>query len=73
GTFPVFDLVLQRLTIRGSIVGNRQDLAEALDFAARGKVKCHYKVQDMETIPQVYEDMHAGKIAGRIVLDMHNH
>ncbi|ORY06861.1 GroES-like protein [Basidiobolus meristosporus CBS 931.73] len=73
GTFPVFDLVLQRLTIRGSIVGNRQDLAEALDFAARGKVRCHYKVMDLEKIPQIYEDMHAGKIAGRIILDLHNH
>ncbi|KAK9694833.1 alcohol dehydrogenase [Basidiobolus ranarum] len=73
GTFPVFDLVLKRLTIRGSILGNRQDLTEALDFAARAKVKCHYKVQDIETIPQVFEDMETGKIAGRIVLDMHNH
>jgi D-arabinose 1-dehydrogenase-like Zn-dependent alcohol dehydrogenase len=27
---------LQRITIRGSIVGNRKDLAEALEFAAEG-------------------------------------
>ncbi|KAK9723349.1 alcohol dehydrogenase [Basidiobolus ranarum] len=73
GSFPVFDLVLQRLTIRGSIVGNRQDLIEALDFAARGKVKCYYKTLQLEDLPQVYKDMHDGKIAGRIVLDLCKH
>jgi threonine dehydrogenase-like Zn-dependent dehydrogenase len=29
---PIFDIVLKGLTIRGSIVGTRQDMAEALDF-----------------------------------------
>ena len=32
---PIFDVVLKRLTIRGSIVGTRKDLQEALEFAAR--------------------------------------
>ncbi|ORY00717.1 GroES-like protein [Basidiobolus meristosporus CBS 931.73] len=73
GSFPVFDLVLQRLTIRGSIIGTRQDLAEALEFAARGKVKSHYKIMNLEDIPRVFEDIHAGKVAGRVVVDMHNH
>ena len=35
---PIFDVVLNRITIRGSIVGGRQDLAEAIEFAAQGKV-----------------------------------
>src|ERR1043166_6059558 len=33
---PIFDIVLKGLTIRGSIVGTRQDMAAALDFYARG-------------------------------------
>ena len=36
---PIFDVVLKRVTIRGSIVGTRKDLAEAIAFAADGKVK----------------------------------
>ena len=36
---PIFDIVLKGLTIRGSIVGTRQDMIEALDFYARGKIK----------------------------------
>ena len=35
---PIFDVVLKRITIRGSIVGTREDLAEAIAFAAEGKV-----------------------------------
>ncbi|RTL64662.1 MAG: zinc-dependent alcohol dehydrogenase, partial [Hyphomicrobiales bacterium] len=43
GTFDIsiFNVVLNRITIRGSIVGTRQDLVEAIDFAAEGKVKPH--------------------------------
>ncbi|MGA2945137.1 MAG: hypothetical protein ABSE50_24210 [Xanthobacteraceae bacterium] len=29
------------ITIRGSFVGNREDMAETLAFAAEGKVKAH--------------------------------
>ncbi|HYZ22323.1 MAG TPA: zinc-binding dehydrogenase [Rhodopila sp.] len=36
---PVFDVVLRRITIRGSIVGTRRDLAESIAFAAEGKVR----------------------------------
>src|SRR5699024_2032111 len=36
--FSVFDVVLNSLTIRGSIVGTRQDIIEALEFYAAGKI-----------------------------------
>ncbi|MDU6730126.1 MAG: zinc-dependent alcohol dehydrogenase, partial [Bradyrhizobium sp.] len=36
---PIFDVVLKRITVRGSIVGTRRDLDEAVAFAAEGKVK----------------------------------
>ena len=35
---PIFDVVLKRITVRGSIVGTRHDLDEAIAFAAEGKV-----------------------------------
>lgn len=40
GDFPcsIFDIVLKRITIRGSIVGTRQDMVEAIGFASRGTV-----------------------------------
>ena len=66
----VFWTVFKSLTIVGSYVGNRQDAQEALNIAARGKVKAIYKTLGLSDLPQVYDDMHKGKIAGRIVLDL---
>ena len=41
----IFETVLMRKTIRGSIVGTRLDLAECLQFAGDGKVKVHYSLE----------------------------
>jgi len=35
---PLFDMVANCITVRGSFVGTRQDMAEALAFAADGRV-----------------------------------
>jgi propanol-preferring alcohol dehydrogenase len=65
---PIFPVVLKRITIRGSIVGTRQDLAEAIAFAAEGKVKAQVTVEPLEAINDVFVRMKAGKIEGRVVL-----
>lgn len=72
GTFPtpIFDVVLKRITIRGSIVGGRQDLAEALAFAAEGKVRAHIHRARLSDINPVFAALRAGKVDGRIVLDL---
>jgi len=53
-----------------SYVGTRQDAHEALAIAASGKVKTIYRTLAFSELPQVYTDMHQGKLAGRIVLDL---
>ncbi len=70
GTFdvPIFDVVLKGLTIRGSIVGSRADAAEALDFAARGLVKCNVETAELKDINKVITRLRANKVEGRIVL-----
>lgn len=70
GTFetPIFDVVLKRITVRGSIVGTREDLREALEFAAAGKIKTHYTKAKLEDINQIFQDMEEGKLLGRVVL-----
>jgi len=67
---PVFESVLKMVRIQASYVGNRQDSAEALDFFARGLIHAPFKTVDLKDLPEVYELMHAGKIAGRYVLKM---
>jgi propanol-preferring alcohol dehydrogenase len=65
---PIFDVVLKRITIRGSIVGTRRDLAEAIAFAAEGKVKATTTTEPMERINDVFARLHAGQVEGRVVL-----
>ncbi|MBU59605.1 MAG: alcohol dehydrogenase AdhP [Alcanivorax sp.] len=67
---PIFDTVLNGITVRGSIVGTRQDLQEALDFAGEGKVKATVATEKLDNINDVFQRMLEGKIEGRIVLDM---
>jgi propanol-preferring alcohol dehydrogenase len=65
---PIFDVVLKRITLRGSIVGTRRDLAEAIEFAAEGKVKAHIHQRPLEDINSVFADLKAGTVDGRIVV-----
>ncbi|MBD9481292.1 alcohol dehydrogenase AdhP [Pseudoxanthomonas sp. PXM02] len=71
GHFPleIFGMVLNGITVRGSIVGTRLDLQESLDFAARGRVSATVATDRLENINDVFARMRAGAIEGRIVLD----
>ncbi len=71
GDFPlsIFDTVLNGITVRGSIVGTRLDLQEALAFAGEGKVKATVETARLENINDVFARMRQGDIQGRIVLD----
>ncbi|KAJ2904328.1 Alcohol dehydrogenase 1 [Zalerion maritima] len=66
---PVFDTVIRMITIKGSYVGNRQDTAEAIEFFRQGLIKAPFKVVGLSQLQEVFELMHAGKIAGRYVVD----
>jgi propanol-preferring alcohol dehydrogenase len=65
---PIFPVVLKRITIRGSIVGTRQDLLEAIAFAAEGAVRANVTVEPLPAINDVFGRMERGQIEGRIVL-----
>ena len=67
---PIFDVVLKRITVRGSIVGSRHDLDEAIAFAARGKVSADVETAPLERINTIFADLKAGRIKGRMVLDL---
>ena len=67
---PIFDVVLKRITVRGSIVGTRRDLAEAIAFAAEGKVTATVSTEPLSAINAVFDRMIAGTIEGRIVITL---
>lgn len=53
-------------------MGTRTDLAEAFQFAAEGKVTPKITLRPIEAINSIFDEMHAGKITGRIVIDFKN-
>ncbi len=67
---PIFDVVLKRITLRGSIVGTRRDLQEAIAFATEGKVRATIERRRLEDINAIFSGLKQGTIKGRMVLEM---
>ena len=71
GEFPVplFDVVVNCISIRGSFVGTRMDMRETLAFGAMGKAHADYELQPLSAINDVLDRLEHGKVASRVVLD----
>ncbi|WP_394772543.1 alcohol dehydrogenase AdhP [Mucilaginibacter sp.] len=67
---PIFETVLNRYTVRGSIVGTRKDMQEAISFALEGKVKATVHSTKLDNINDVFDEMKKGEIQGRVVLEI---
>lgn len=65
--------VLDGIQIVGSLVGTRKDLEEAFQFGAEGKVVPIVETRCLHEVNDIFEEMEAGKIQGRMVIDMHKH
>ncbi|MFT7146541.1 MAG: propanol-preferring alcohol dehydrogenase [Yoonia sp.] len=66
---PLFDVVVNCITIRSSFVGNWEEMAEALTFAADGKVKAEIELHPLSAINDIFDRLEYGKVAARVVLD----
>jgi propanol-preferring alcohol dehydrogenase len=66
---PLFDMVAGCVTVRGSFVGTRKDMAECLAFAADGQVKADIELQPLSAINAVFARLEQGEVASRVVLD----
>jgi len=69
---PLFDVVANCITIRGSFVGTRRDMAEALAFACERKVNADIELQPLSTINRVLARLATGDVASRVVLEFPN-
>ena len=63
-------IVLDGIEVVGSLVGTRQDLAEAFQFGAEGLVVPVVQKRTLAETAQIFKEMHEGKIQGRMVIDM---
>ena len=63
-------IVLDGIEVVGSLVGTRQDLAEAFQFGAEGLVVPVVQKRTLAETNDIFQEMRDGKIQGRMVIDM---
>jgi propanol-preferring alcohol dehydrogenase len=64
---PIFETVLNGITIVGSIVGTRTDLREVFELHAAGKTTVVREVRPLSRVNESIADVEAGRVAARIV------
>ena len=72
GDICISPLELLRIdpTIISSAVGTVQDMREVVDLAADGKIKTHVtRTGKLSELSNIFDEMAAGKISGRAILD----
>jgi propanol-preferring alcohol dehydrogenase len=70
-TLPVFDTVLKGISVIGSIVGTRQDLAEVFALHAAGRTKVITQPRELEQVNTSVDEVLAGTVPARLVFTYH--
>jgi propanol-preferring alcohol dehydrogenase len=65
---PIFETVLNGITIVGSIVGTRTDLREVFELHAAGRTRVIREERPLAEVNQAIEDVESGRVPARIVL-----
>jgi propanol-preferring alcohol dehydrogenase len=67
---PVFETVLKGISVIGSLVGTRQDLAECFDLHVRGRTKVILETRQLDDVNECFEEVLSGQVPARLVFDM---
>jgi propanol-preferring alcohol dehydrogenase len=65
---PIFETVLNGITVVGSIVGTRTDLREVFELHAAGKTTVAREIRPLAEVNDAIADVEAGHVPARIVL-----
>jgi propanol-preferring alcohol dehydrogenase len=68
-TLPIFETVLNGITIAGSIVGTRKDLREVFELHRAGRTRVIRQTRPLAEVNNAIADLKAGRVPGRIVLE----
>ena len=66
---PIFQSVLGGATVKGAIVGTRQDLREDFGLHARDLTSVVREIRPLDRVNESIADVLAGRVEGRIVFD----
>jgi propanol-preferring alcohol dehydrogenase len=67
---PVFETVLKGISVIGSLVGTRNDLAECFALHAAGRTKVVAETRRLEDVNECFEEVLAGRVPARLVFDL---
>jgi propanol-preferring alcohol dehydrogenase len=67
---PIFETVLKGISVIGSIVGTRADLAEVFRLHAAGRTRVVYETRKLEEVNTSFEEVLAGRVPARLVFRM---
>ena len=67
---PVFETVLKGISVVGSLVGTRNDLAECFALHAAGRTKVVAETRRLEDVNECFEEVLAGRVPARLVFDL---
>jgi alcohol dehydrogenase, propanol-preferring len=69
-SLPIFETVLNGITVTGSIVGTRVDLAETFELHADGRTRVIRETRALEQVNDAFEEVLAGRVPARLVFDL---
>jgi propanol-preferring alcohol dehydrogenase len=67
---PIVPTVLKGITVTGSIVGTRAQLAEVLELHARGETRVVTETRRLEDVNEAMAEVESGRVPGRVVFDL---
>jgi len=67
---PIFETVLNGITVLGSIVGTRADLAEVFRLHALGRTRVVRETRKLEQVNECFEEVEKGQVKARLVFDL---
>jgi propanol-preferring alcohol dehydrogenase len=69
-SLPIFPTVLTGISVIGSIVGTRQDLAEVFELHALGRTRVVAESRKLDDVNAAIDDVLAGRAPARLVFEM---
>jgi propanol-preferring alcohol dehydrogenase len=66
---PIFETVLGGITVTGSIVGTRVDLAETFQLHMEGRTQVVRESRRLEDVNESFEQIEKGDVDARLVID----
>lgn len=67
---PVFETVLKGITVIGSLVGTRNDLADCFALHAHGHTRVIAQTRRLENVNACFEEVLSGQVPARLVFDL---